>query len=255
MSDDSRLKLIEDLKAFAQHGTRRALRDFQCIGGYLNWALNVYPLLRPGLCAIYGKTAGKLQQRAPLWINKDVERELNWVIQHLQHSDGVYFLKSVSWSYRHLPSSVLRVYCDASPLAMAYWFPTLRLAFQSNITEDGPNNTIFFFEALTVCAAIHEATSRTAPGERLAVFTDNLNTVQMFNSLATLPTMNWLLMDTVDCVSRDGVDFRVFHVSGVKNTVADHLSRLRNQDAIDAVPGLSIHTFQPPRCTLGAAKK
>ncbi|KIK87750.1 hypothetical protein PAXRUDRAFT_92671, partial [Paxillus rubicundulus Ve08.2h10] len=98
MSDTSRVKLIEDIQEFAQHGTCRALGDFQKIVGYLNWALNVYPLLRPGLTAIYTKTAGKVQQRAPIWLNKDVERELVWLANHLRKSDGIYFLKSVSWS-------------------------------------------------------------------------------------------------------------------------------------------------------------
>ncbi|KIK74434.1 hypothetical protein PAXRUDRAFT_74394, partial [Paxillus rubicundulus Ve08.2h10] len=71
------------------------LKDFQKIVGYLNWALNVYWLLQPGLMAVYAKTTGKLLQRMPIWVNKDVERELAWVVNHLLTSDGVYFLKSV----------------------------------------------------------------------------------------------------------------------------------------------------------------
>ncbi|KIK75204.1 hypothetical protein PAXRUDRAFT_63982, partial [Paxillus rubicundulus Ve08.2h10] len=98
MSDTSRVKLIEDVQEFAQHGTCQALRDFQKIAGYLNWALNIYPLLCPGLTAIYAKTAGNVQQCAPIWLNKDVERELVWLANHLRKSDGIYFLKSVSWS-------------------------------------------------------------------------------------------------------------------------------------------------------------
>ncbi|KIJ66316.1 hypothetical protein HYDPIDRAFT_54410, partial [Hydnomerulius pinastri MD-312] len=98
MSDESRLQLISTLRDFAQHGTRRTLRDFQHIAGHLNWALNVYPMLRPGLCAIYSKTAGKLYSKALMWVNHDVERELNWVIGHLLVSEGIYLLKSVSWS-------------------------------------------------------------------------------------------------------------------------------------------------------------
>ena len=73
MSDDSRFKLMLDLREFGQHGTRRPLKEFQRIAGYLNWALNVYPLLRPGLTAVYAKTTGKLQQRAPIWVNRDIE--------------------------------------------------------------------------------------------------------------------------------------------------------------------------------------
>ena len=255
MSDDSRIKLMSDLRKFGQHGTRRPLKEFQRIAGYLNWALNVYPLLRPGLTAVYAKTAGKLQQRAPIWVNRDIKRELAWVVGHLVVSDGVYFLKSVSWSYRHLPASVLRVYCDASPLGMGFWFPSLRISFQGEVPGDAPHNTIFFFEALTVVAAIREAANHLERGGRLAIFSDNLNTVQMFNSLAALPPMNWLLLFSVDLVLGRDIDFRVFHVSGSKNVVADHLSRLKTRDALEAAPGLIIHPFQPPRNALGASQK
>ena len=74
MSDESKLQLITAVRDFALHGMRRPLRDFQRIAGHLNWALNVYPHLRPGLCALYAKTAGKLFQKALLCMNQDVER-------------------------------------------------------------------------------------------------------------------------------------------------------------------------------------
>ena len=115
MSDESRLQLITAVQDFALHGTRCPLRDSQRIAGHLNWALNMYPFLHPGLCALYTMTAGKLFQKALLWVNRDVERELGWVIDHLLHSDGIYFLRSVSWSHDDLSPSVLHVYCDASP--------------------------------------------------------------------------------------------------------------------------------------------
>ncbi|KIK45152.1 hypothetical protein CY34DRAFT_10547 [Suillus luteus UH-Slu-Lm8-n1] len=72
MSDELRLDLISSIQAFAIQGTHRSLRDFQCLAGHLNWALNVYPLLCPGLSALYAKTAGKLEQRALIWVNRDV---------------------------------------------------------------------------------------------------------------------------------------------------------------------------------------
>ena len=107
MSDESRSKLIQALREFAQHGTRRTLRDFQHIAGHLNWALNVYPLLRPGLCGVYCKTTGKLLQCALVWINRDVECELLWVVCHLEESDGIFIVKSVSWDYHKLGEDVL----------------------------------------------------------------------------------------------------------------------------------------------------
>jgi hypothetical protein len=64
MSEESKLRLITAVQDFALHNTRCSLRDIQCITGHLHWVLNVYPYLRPGLCALYAKTAGNLFQKA-----------------------------------------------------------------------------------------------------------------------------------------------------------------------------------------------
>jgi hypothetical protein len=159
MSDESQLILIQFLLDFAQRGTQRSLRDFQRLAGHLNWALNVYPLLRPGLSALYAKTAGKQESWAVLWVNRDVTHELSWIVRHLQASNGVYFLKSVSWSYRNLPETVLRVYTDASMGGIAYWIPSLNIGFQSTLPSYADSCDIFFFEALAVTSAILDAVS------------------------------------------------------------------------------------------------
>ncbi|KAI6007089.1 hypothetical protein EDD15DRAFT_2383953 [Pisolithus albus] len=254
MSDESRFQLISSLREFGQHATRRSLRDFQRIAGHLNWALNVYPLLRPALCGLYAKTTGKLFARALMWVNRDVERELSWAVQHLLVSDGVFFLKSEAWTSGPADAS-FHVYCDASLVGMAFWFPSLNVGFQARVPATGPACTIFYFEALAVCSGILEASSHVPHGGKLAVFSDSLNTVQLFNSLSALPTMNWMVMLVVDMLIPTSIDCRVFHVSGVRNVVADHLSRFCNDSAIQASPGLSVLPFQPPRNTLGATSK
>jgi hypothetical protein len=255
MSDQSRMDLIGSIQAFAIQGTRRSLRDFQRLAGHLNWALNVYPSLRPGLSALYAKTAGKLEQRALIWVNRDVVRELKWLERHLVTSDGVYIIRSVSWDFHHMSQATLAVYTDASASGMAFWFPSLNLGFQCNLPGSISSETIFFFEALAVTSAIIDAVRRMEPHGRLAIFTDNSNTVAMFNTLAALPPYNWMLMLAMDVVLGRSIDLRVFHVPGVHNTVADHLSRWKNDEARKASPGLVISSFQPPRNALGASKK
>ena len=138
---------------------------------------------------------------------------------------------------------------------MGFWFPSLHLAFQAELSGDEPGQTIFFFKALMVVGAIHEAVNQVEQGGWITIFSDNLNTVQMFNSLATLPSMNWLLLLSVDLVLHRDVDFCVFHISGSKNMVVDHLSHLNNLDTLAAAPGLVIHPFQPPQNALGATQK
>ena len=75
---------------------------------------------------------------------------------HLLRSDGIYFLRSVSWSYDDLSPSVLHVYCDASSFTMGFWDPTLAQGFQvpahQIFAQQG--GSIFYVEALCVSAAI-----------------------------------------------------------------------------------------------------
>ncbi|KIO01195.1 hypothetical protein M404DRAFT_59401, partial [Pisolithus tinctorius Marx 270] len=97
MTLESHEHLLDQVRSFADQGTRRLLRDFQRLAGYLNWALNVYPMLRPGLSALYAKTAGKNHIGALLWVNRDLVCELLWFTSHIETSDGVFFLSSVSW--------------------------------------------------------------------------------------------------------------------------------------------------------------
>ena len=59
MDADTQKELIELIHAFAIMGKKRTLQEFQRITGHINWALNIFPLLKPGLLAIYAKTAGK----------------------------------------------------------------------------------------------------------------------------------------------------------------------------------------------------
>jgi hypothetical protein len=108
---------------------------------------------------------------------------------------------------------------------------------------------------LAVTAAILDAVHRLPADGCIAVFTDNLNTVSMFNSLAVFLPYNWLLMVSVDAIDDSRVDFRVSYVPEVDNIVADLFSCWRNAEAESTAPGLSVRPFEPPQNTLGAIKK
>ena len=210
-------------------------------------------------CALYAKTAGKLFWKALLWVNWDVESELIWVVDHLLRSDGNYFLRSITHSYDDLTSTVLHVYCDASPFAMGFWYPSLALGFQAPAHQifAQQEGSMFYLESLCICVAILDAAPRLSPNQRLAVFTDNINTVQLFNSLSALLAFNWMLIlvaEVADTALNRGIDLQVFHVPGVQNEIANALSRLQNGQLASSYPELVISTFQPPPVMLGAAR-
>ena len=144
----------------------------------------------------------------------------------------------------------LVAYCDASLDSLGYWFPGLSAGFWSVIPDDHPKDTIFYFEALSVPSAILHSTSFRFTITKLTVYTDNLNTVQIFNSFSALPTYNEILKAAVDHLLSDinnPIQLRVIHVPGHSNTIADALSRGELHTVVDAVPGIVIDLFTPPR--------
>lgn len=62
-------------------------------------------------------------------------------------------------------------------------------------------------------------------------------------------------MAAADILTDGHHDLRVLWISTSENTIADALSRDEFDRAADAAPGLSLATFQPPRVTMGHAKK
>lgn len=125
--------------------------------------------------------------------------ELLWVVKHLHLAEGVFF-KSMLWNYAHLLHNILQVYTNASGVGLAFWIPSLNLDFQSDLPSSVLAGTIVYFKALAVTAVLLDTTTYLHLGQHIAIFTDNMNTVSMFNSLAMLPLYNWLLMESVDAI-------------------------------------------------------
>jgi len=64
---ESKEKLLHHVRSFCntpKGGRRRSLKEFQALTGYLNWAFNVFPMLKPGLSNVYAKLTGKTNPHA-----------------------------------------------------------------------------------------------------------------------------------------------------------------------------------------------
>lgn len=250
-------EILSLIRAFAVPRQRHSLRDFLQLAGAANWVFNVFPLLKPGLSALYAKIRGKSKPLAQLYVNTNVAHELNWMAAHIDRLPGVLLVRSLDWD-PDTAEEVITFYTDASSLGLAYWSPDSEFGFQSRLPTDLPSETIFFAEALAVCSAIHSLLSGSytpRPPRRVAVYTDNTNSVDIFNSLRASPPYNSILMSAVDVLLQLHIDLRVFHVSGADNQVADALSRFNNDAARRFAPGLIIASFTPPRDALGASTK
>jgi hypothetical protein len=109
---------------------------------------------------------------------------------------------------------------------MGFWIrsPEHLLGFYSLVPADPPTGTIFFFEALYVVSTLLWDCERLPAGPhtlRVTIFTDNQNTVNIFNSLCATPHYNLLLPTAVDDLIKYNVDLHVLHVKGEDNFVTD----------------------------------
>jgi hypothetical protein len=238
---------------------KRTLHDWQQLAGWMSWSLNVFPLLRPALCHVYLKISEKSNTFATVYLNEAVKEDLHWFVDHVQASSGIFAFDALDWN-PHTEAN-FTLLCDACPTGMGFWSSSLKHGFFSRVPTDAPKDTIFFWEATCVLAALEwfcdNQRSKFALGAplRLSIFTDNLNTFQIFDTLAAKPAYNILLKRAVDLLVLHTIDLRVLHIAGIDNTVADALSRENFIKAYSLVPGLVIDTFEPPRCALGATKK
>jgi hypothetical protein len=261
--NDARSKLLSAISDFVTSTNtdrRHTLREFQALAGYVNWALNVYPLGRPGLSTLYNKIAGKTRANARIYLNTSIIRELLWLSNYISSAPPLRIFSPVSWDpveARLAGLHQLEVFTDASPIGLAYYFPSLGLAYYAPLPPNPPSDTIFWFEALAICSAIHHAADIWACDfspklDRLLVRTDNMNCVYMFNSCHAKPSYNLLLLSSINVHIRSSLDVHACHVAGEHNTIADAISRKKFTLALNLIPDLTILSFTPPRDALGA---
>jgi hypothetical protein len=96
LTNDSKDRLLRELDDACKKGIRKRVKEWQQIAGWINWVLNVHPLLRPALNNVYAKLRGK-EQNAKVWANLAIQEDFVWARTKLNESTGVFLLKSLSW--------------------------------------------------------------------------------------------------------------------------------------------------------------
>jgi hypothetical protein len=222
-------------------------------------ALNVFPLLCPGLSNVYVKFSGPGKHPQTLiWVNNPVRDDLQWLLQHIVRSSGVHLPKFVSWPIEDVDTTI---YCDTCMSGMGFWYPELGIGGYSPINFEPPmafestDTMIFFYKALCVVSAIHYL-SEALLTSTAVIYTNNMNTVDIFNSLSALPAYNPILKSAIDCMLDYSYNVRVLHIEGSKNGIADALSRKTFSLVMTLAPNgaISIIPFLPPQDALGLTK-
>ena len=93
---EARDRLILELGEWCQQGVRKKVKEWQQIAGWVNWALNIYLLLRPALNNIYTKIKGR-EQETRIWANIAIREDFSWAKDKVASSDSVRLLKSLVW--------------------------------------------------------------------------------------------------------------------------------------------------------------
>lgn len=254
MPKESKSDLVLAIRHFAS-SNHHNLQEYQQITGWSNWAFNVFPLLKPGLCNVYAKMKDKTNPHAGIALNNAVKEDLTWLADHVERSDGICCFDSLDWD--PILDATITILCDACLDGMGFWVPRIACSFMCP-TLKLPNSEeiIFFFEALCVCAAVHWTANTLSPELRkhVTIFMDNSNTVNIFNSLQALPTYNPILKSAVDVMISHNINLRVLHIPGSENNVTDTLSHSEFSKAQELVSRLIVLPFMPPHNMLGASK-
>ncbi|KAF9034568.1 hypothetical protein BJ165DRAFT_1356210 [Panaeolus papilionaceus] len=247
--------LLDELEYWVSTSTTPAkrgctLRQWQHLTGWINWALNVFPLVKPALSCIYEKMRGKTSPMVRFRPNNAIRNDLRWAISHIRSSPGIRILDNLHW---HPSEADFTIYCDASLTGMGFYSRELHLGFTCSITHT-EDQIIFYNEALCVLSALTWLDDREALAKRIVIYTDNTNTVDIFNSLRASPRFNPILIHACDILLRTPHDLKVLYVPGERNLVADALSRGRIGDALRLDHLLQVESFEPPLSEGGVAK-
>ncbi|ORY83575.1 hypothetical protein BCR35DRAFT_265101, partial [Leucosporidium creatinivorum] len=241
------------------------LIDWQRIAGYAQWACYTLPFAKFALQPLYDKMAGKTKRNAGIPINVDVRRSLTWFVSELLTSPPLSLLDPAldEWS----PSDAdIEIHTDACGSSDSFDLPGLGFVVlpTRRSSSSPPSSSLHFYhrasaplgdiqiiEGLAVASAIAWVLKARPAARRILIRTDSAPVVYGFDAGSGSAAMKALVWSTYLQLQAHRVDLRVRHIAGIKNTVADKLSRRHPLVLTDEYSSLSW--FSPPAWAFGGA--
>ncbi|KAF5369108.1 hypothetical protein D9615_010430 [Tricholomella constricta] len=226
LAPDTVIDIIEKIDNFLLAQWRHPpLRDWQRLGGHLNWLLNVLPWGRPALTELYRKTAGKSLPSRGIPLNAAVCADLSWLKSIIPSAIGVCFIDDGCW---RVSDADMVVWTDTSTSrGLGFVFSNQGFCYGLQPSSSKSPIDIFFLELVAILSAISHVASLPAPPRRLLIWTDSLNCVGALNALRVSESLhNGPLLAIAGIILQTNIDMRVCHIPGEENVRADLLSRL-----------------------------
>jgi len=105
-------------------------------------------------------------------------------------SFGINLLLSVSWDAE---VADVTVFCNTCMEGLAFYYPNHRTGFYAPVPNDTACNIIFYFDALAVASTCNDLKKMMTDQSHIIIYTNSMNTVNIFSSLHCLPEVNSLL--------------------------------------------------------------
>jgi len=119
-SPDTLIQLVSAICKSTTSKHKFTLHEWQRLTGWINWSLNIFPLLRPALNNFYAKISGKSTPNKFVRINNSVWADLEWAAHHLKCDSGVRLIHQIYWD---MDSADIAIFCDACLEGMGFWLP------------------------------------------------------------------------------------------------------------------------------------
>lgn len=215
-------KCIEGIKN-AQARNKITLRDLQSLIGLLNFACSVIVPGRVFLRRMINLTIGKNNPHHYIRLTKEIQQDLHiWEI-FFQSFNGRSFFLEEAWA----TSCQLRFYTDAAKSQGYGIVFGCHWAYGEWPHNWKANREISFFEFFPIVVGL-SMWYHTLRNKRVLFMTDNESVVHVINKQTSRDTyLLSLIRKMVLICLRNNILFRPKHIPGIKNGLADSLSRLQ----------------------------
>src|SRR5258708_6900186 len=207
MANGFKSKLVQAIHDFVNHPPEPQWHPTQAwlhILGHANWALNVFPLLKPGLNSAYDKVAGHTYMNAPVYLNKQISLDLLWFADQAEVLNGIRFFDAEEWEAQ---DANFEIWGDASATSLAFWSPMHGVAYIADPVVNAEKQfNVFFNEALTILAVLKWAATLELPPKCLAIHTDSMTSFGIFNSLWAISTYNPIILQSIKVQLKSKID-------------------------------------------------